>query len=173
MAEPFVGEIRMVGFTYPPRGWAFCDGQVINISQNMTLYALLGSAYGGDGLNTFGLPDLRGRTPIHVGSSGGANHLRGEHSGEETHKLSDTETAKHSHAFKLSTTDASLPRASNANNSVLASASIDMYRSGSGNTTLIPDTISTVGAGQTHENMQPTQVVNFCIAMQGFAPTRN
>ena len=173
MSEPFLAEIRMVGFNFVPRGWAFCDGQILPINQNQALYSLLGTTYGGDGRTSFGLTDLRGRTPIHVGSSGGSDHPLGQKGGEETHTLSAAEMPQHTHAFNVATADATGQQASAADNSVLAKANADMYRSGAGDTPLIPATIFSVGGGQGHDNMQPTLVVNFCIALQGLFPSRH
>ena len=95
MSEPFLAEVRMVGFNFAPRGWAFCDGQILPMNQNQSLYSLLGTTYGGDGRTSFALPDLRGRTPIHVGSTGGVFHSLGQKSGEETHTLSASEMPLH------------------------------------------------------------------------------
>ena len=173
MSEPFLAEVRMVGFNFAPRGWAFCDGQILPINQNQSLYSLLGTTYGGDGRTSFALPDLRGRTPIHVGSSNGGTHLLGQKSGEESHTLSAAEMPQHTHQFKVATADATLQRADNANNSVLAKANVDMYRAGTPNTALISNTISSVGGSQAHNNMQPTLAVNFCIALQGLFPSRD
>ena len=102
MSEPFLAEVRMVGFNFAPRGWAFCDGQILPINQNQSLYSLLGTTYGGDGRTSFALPDLRGRTPIHVGSSNGSSHRLGQKSGEETHILSVNEMPQHTHVAKAS-----------------------------------------------------------------------
>ena len=173
MSEPFLAEVRIVGFNFAPRGWAFCDGQILPINQNQSLYSLLGTTYGGDGRTSFALPDLRGRTPIHVGASNGTDHRQGQKGGEETHTLSVAEMPQHTHQFKVATADATLQRADNANDSVLAKANVDMYRSGAGNTSLIPATVSSVGLGNAHNNMQPSLAVNFCIALRGLFPSRN
>ena len=168
MSEPFLAEIRIVGFNFAPRGWAFCDGQILPINQNQSLYSLLGTTYGGDGRTSFALPDMRGRTPIHVGNG----HREGQKSGEESHNLSVAEMPNHTHQFKVATADATLQRADNANNSVLAKANVDMYRSG-GSTSLNSATISSTGLGNAHNNMQPSIAVNFCIALRGLFPSRN
>ena len=174
MSEPFLAEVRMVGFNFAPRGWAFCDGQILPINQNPSLYSLLGTTYGGDGRTSFALPDLRGRTPIHVGQAdGGAQHALGLKGGEETHTLAAAEMPRHTHQFKAASAAATLQRAANSNDSVLAAANVDMYRAGAGNTTLTPATVSTVGGGQAHNNMQPTLTVSFCIALQGLFPSRS
>ena len=96
MSEPFLAEIRIVGFTFAPRGWAFCDGQILPINQNQSLYSLLGTTYGGDGRTSFALPDLRGRVPIHTGRyNGGFDYTLGEEGGEETHALTEAEIPQH------------------------------------------------------------------------------
>lgn len=171
MSEPFLAEIRMVGFNFAPRGWAFCDGQILPINQNQSLYSLLGTTYGGDGRTSFALPDLRGRTPIHVGSSNGTNHTIGSKSGEETHTLSAAEMPLHQHNLKGSTSTADAPIPTNF---VLASPNTDVYSNQGGATvTLANGSVSNVGDGQSHENMQPYLAVNFCIALQGLFPSRN
>ncbi len=173
MSEPFLAEVRMVGFDFAPRGWAFCDGQLLPIAQNEALYSLLGTTYGGDGRTSFGLPDLRGRTPIHVGSSGGSAITLGEGGGEERHTLSAAEMPRHTHPFNVASAAATGQQASPASDSVLARASVDLYRSDAGDTPLNAATISTAGGGQPHNNMQPTVAVNLCIALQGVFPSRS
>ena len=173
MSEPFLAEIRIMGFNFAPRGWAFCDGQILPINQNQSLYSLLGTTYGGDGRTSFALPDMRGRTPIHVGASNGAAHLQGQRGGEEAHTLSSAEMPRHTHDFKVATADATLQRATPTNDAVLAKANVDMYRTGAGNTTLTAATIPSYGSGQAHNNMQPSIALNFCIALQGLFPSRN
>lgn len=172
MSEPFLAEVRIVGFNFAPRGWAFCDGQILPISQNQSLYSLLGTTYGGDGRTSFALPDLRGRTPIHVGSSNGTIHLLGQKGGEETHTLNAAEMPQHNHTVQASSTaaDTVLPGAH-----VLArTTAADIYRDQLSNlVNLSSATVVSVGGGQAHNNMQPTLVLNFCIALQGLFPSRN
>jgi microcystin-dependent protein len=177
MSEPFLAEIKMVGFNFAPRRWAFCDGQILPINQNQSLYSLLGTTYGGDGRTTFALPGLRGRTPIHVGQDGGASHTLGSKGGEESHFLSVAEMPAHDHVAQASTNDATLGNpagGTGAGNNVLAKANIDMYRQhdATTQTDLNAGMIGTVG-GQPHNNMQPYLAVNFCIALQGLFPSRN
>jgi len=173
MSEPFLAEVRIVGFNFAPRGWAFCDGQILPINQNQSLYSLLGTTYGGDGRTSFALPDLRGRTPIHVGrSNGGESHQLGSKSGEETHTLSVSEMPQHAHSLSASRDQgtADIPRAGQ----VLARSARDVYRDQvTSLTPLIPAAITHVGGGQAHENMQPYLALNFCIALQGLFPSRN
>lgn len=168
MSEPFLAEIRMFGFNFPPRGWALCDGQIVPINQNQSLYSLLGTTYGGDGRTTFALPELRGRVPIHFGSSGGPDHTLGQKAGEETHSLTVAEIPPHDHAWNASTANGDTP--------VPTGELLGAYNNGydgTGDTTLRPGTIADGGAGQAHENMAPFQALSFCIALQGLFPSRN
>ncbi|NJN46233.1 MAG: phage tail protein [Candidatus Competibacteraceae bacterium] len=172
MSEPFLAEVRIVGFNFAPRGWAFCDGQILPINQNQSLYSLLGTTYGGDGRTSFALPDLRGRTPIHVGrSNGGADHRLGQKSGEETHTLAANEMPQHDHMLRASSTDANT---GTPTNHVLArSTTPEAYRDTSSLAAMQAGSITNVGGGQAHENMQPYIALNFCIALQGLFPSRN
>lgn len=160
----------MVGFNFAPRGWAFCDGQILPISQNQSLYSLLGTTYGGDGRTSFALPDLRGRTPIHVGrSNGGQDHQLGQKGGDETHTLSANEMPQHTHQARAAEADANT---ADPEGNVLARA-LNLYESPGTLVELRPGTVANTGGGQAHNNMQPTLVVNFCIALQGLFPSRN
>ena len=170
MSEPFLAEVRIVGFNFPPRGWALCDGQILPINQNQSLYSLLGTTYGGDGRTSFALPDLRGRTPIHVG--GGIT--QGERSGEETHILSEAETPSHSHGAKASSSTAS---SSSGSANLLGVGGggrrpLTPYGSLTQTTPLTNGQVSNTG-GQAHNNMQPYLALNFVIALQGLFPSRN
>lgn len=168
MSEPFLAEIRIVGFNFAPRGWAFCDGQILPINQNQSLYSLLGTTYGGDGRTSFALPDLRGRTPIHVDGA----HREGQKSGEETHTLSAAEMPEHDHIAQASSQNANQ---NNPQNHVLGQA-LNFYVPASFGPTLqpiLPATVTNVGGGQAHNNLQPTLALNFCIALQGLFPSRN
>ena len=176
MSEPFLAEVRLVGFNFAPRGWAFCDGQILPINQNQSLYSLLGTTYGGDGRTSFALPDMRGRTPIHVGrSDGGDDHRLGQKSGEETHTLSAAEMPQHDHGFQATNNPAS---AAQPEGNVPAQAPLgvaEVYRtlSGSAQVNLGAGAIANAGGGQAHNNMQPYLAVYFCIALQGLFPSRN
>jgi len=171
MSEPFLAEIRMVGFNFPPRGWALCDGQILPINQNQSLYSLLGTTYGGDGRTSFALPDLRGRTPLHTGSSGGASHALGSRSGEETHTLAVTEIPQHTHQLRASASDGD---DINPAGHLLAREVGGLYAAGASALTPVQNgTVANAGGSQAHENMQPFLVLNFCIALQGLFPSRN
>ena len=170
MSEPFLAEIRMMGFNFAPRGWAFVDGQILPINQNQSLYSLLGNTYGGDGRTTFALPDLRGRTPLHVGDG----HTLGQRSGAETMTLSAAEIPSHSHGVKASSTAGN--NASPANTVLGAETGTEFaYRApeAASTTPLRAGTITNAGGGQAHDNMQPYLAVSFCIALQGLFPSRN
>lgn len=168
MAEPFLGEIQIFGFNWPPRGWALCDGQVMPINQNQSLYSLLGTTYGGDGRTTFALPDLRSRVPVHRGDG----HSLGSKTGAESVALTLSQLPNHTHALHASTTagDTKLP----VQNVSAASTNgnLNLYSSTT-DTTMAADAVAPVGNGQAHENMQPFLTVSFCIALQGLFPSRN
>lgn len=172
MSEPFLAEIRIVGFNFAPRGWAFCDGQILPINQNQSLYSLLGTTYGGDGRTSFALPDMRGRTPIHVGrSNGGAHHSEGEKSGEETHTLSVPEMPQHGHLTSGTSSPATTPTPGPAD--LPGQNAGAPYRAGATTQFMGTGTVTNVGGGQAHDNMQPYLALNFCIALQGLFPSRN
>jgi microcystin-dependent protein len=166
MAEPFLSELRIMSFNFAPKGWAQCNGQLLPINQNQALFALLGTTFGGDGRVNFALPDLRGRTPIHVGSG----HTLGEQGGEQAHTLSLSELPTHSHVANASS--ASSGGNDNPSNRVLGSVS-NMYHSPANLTTMDPGTITNVGGSQAHLNMQPFLTLTFCIALQGIFPSQN
>jgi microcystin-dependent protein len=174
MSEPFLAEIRIVGFNFAPRGWAFCDGQILPINQNQSLYSLLGTTYGGDGRTSFALPDIRGRSAIHVGrADGGQIHTLGSKTGEETHTLTSNEMPQHTHSTKASSAigDSPVPTSN-----VLASSLNEAYRGFTSEADLVSlkaGTVANVGGGQAHNNMQPYLALNYCIALQGLFPSRN
>lgn len=169
MSEPFLAEIRIVGFNFAPRGWALCDGQLLPINQHQSLYSLLGATYGGDGQTSFGLPDLRGRTPIHVGNG----RTEGDSLGEEMHTVSAAELPQHGHAARASEAAATEPTVTGAGNEVIAAAGAPVYQDAVNLTTMAGGSVSGAGGGQAHENMQPYMTLNFCIALQGLFPSRN
>jgi len=179
MSEPFIGEIKMVGFNFAPRGWALCDGQLLPISQNTALFSLLGTTYGGDGRTTFGLPDLRGRVPTHQGTGPGLTNRRiGEKIGTEYVTLNVAQMPSHNHAATgalAANSDGASTTAAVGN--VLAEADENTYTSEAANENMqsgtVSVTVSNAGGGQPHNNMQPTLCINFVIALVGLFPSRN
>jgi microcystin-dependent protein len=165
MAEPFLSELRIMSFNFPPKGWAMCDGQLLPINQNQALFSLLGTTFGGDGRVNFGLPDLRGRTPIHVG----AGHTLGEKGGEQAHTVALSELPQHTHAMSASSTNADV--VSPVDNVVAQSS--QLYGPTAQLTTLDPSTNGATGGSQAHLNMQPFLTLTFCIALQGIFPSPN
>jgi microcystin-dependent protein len=165
MAEPFLSEIRIMSFVYAPKGWALANGQLLPINQNQALFSLLGTTFGGDGRVNFALPDLRGRTPIHVGTG----HTLGERGGEQAHTLSIAELPTHTH---VATATSALADTNNPTGNLLAGVN-NGYAAALALTSLIPSTISGVGGSQAHLNMQPFLTLNFCIALQGIFPSPN
>jgi microcystin-dependent protein len=172
MSEPFLGEVKIFGFNFAPRGWATCDGQILPINQTQSLYSLLGTTFGGDGRTSFALPDLRGRVPMHMGSSGGPSFTMGNKAGEENHTLSAQEMPAHTHTMRASNAPGTSDHAEGA---FLAGSENHLYDAGGGGAAALNQaSVSTVpGSGQSHDNMQPYQVVNICIALQGTFPSRN
>ncbi len=173
MAEPFLGEIKMVGFNFSPRGWAFCDGQLLPIAQNQALFSLLGTHYGGNGQTTFALPDLRGRTPVHPGNG----IALGQAAGTETVTLTQNEMPAHNHTWNASAAFANR-FAPTPNNliGVVPEANQGTGQIFSTPTNLVPmapEGVLPTGGNQPHPNMQPYLVLNFCIALQGIFPSRN
>jgi microcystin-dependent protein len=180
MANPFLGEVRPFAFSYAPVGWAMCDGQIMQISQNTALFSLLGTNFGGDGRSTFGLPDLRGRVPIHTdGYSGGGQYPIGIPGGVETVTLSLTELPAHNHTFVGTTAAADEKRpvagSAYATSATTGPVSPDQNYYGLANS-LVPinaATLTSVGENLSHTNLQPFRVINWCIALQGVFPPRS
>ncbi len=166
MAEPFLSEVRIFSFNFPPKGWALCNGQLLPINQNQALFSLLGTTYGGDGQTNFALPDLRGRAPLHLGSS----FVLGQRGGEEAHTISINEMPAHTH-----------PPNASANGPTVAPPTTNFWASNTGFTpygstgdvAMDPACISNTGGSQPHENRSPYLALNFCIALQGIFPSRD
>jgi microcystin-dependent protein len=171
MGEPFVGEIRMFGGSFAPAGWAFCSGQLLPISENDVLFTLIGTTYGGDGQETFALPDLQGRAPMHMGTAkSGTTYTEGEAAGVETVTLNANSTPIHTHAF-IASIDAA--NQTSPTNQVLAqSGQRAIYRESGTTTALAGTAISPVGGSQPHDNMQPFLVLSFIISLFGVFPTQ-
>ncbi|WP_309478795.1 phage tail protein [Brevibacillus agri] len=165
MSEPFLGEIRAFAFPFPMRGWALCDGSILQIAQHQALYSILGATYGGNGVTTFALPDLRGRVPVHTGNG----ITLGQAGGEEAHVLTIGEMPPHTHVAKPLSTSGSIGKAE-AN--VWAMTNVQAFAAAP-NATMRGDALGAAGGSQPHNNMQPYQVLNYCIAIQGIYPSRN
>jgi len=165
MAEPFLSEIRIVSFNFPPKGWAFCNGQLLPINQNQALFSLLGTTYGGDGRTTFALPNLQGRMPVHFGQG----LVLGETGGEASVTLTTAQLPAHTHLAQGVSTKAAAP--SPAGNAWATSTS-NPYSNAS-NTTMESSNVTSQGGGQAHNNMPPYLALNFVIALQGIFPSQN
>ncbi len=167
MSEPFLGEIIMFGGNFAPRGWAFCSGQLLAISSNQSLFSLLGTTFGGDGRTTFGLPELRGRAPVHP-----ANIGLGQKGGAETVTLNANELPDHNHKAQAASADATT---GDTAGNVLAQVSIaaNVYGDPTNLVAMNPAAVADTGGGQSHTNLQPFLAVSFIIALQGIFPSRN
>jgi microcystin-dependent protein len=181
MSEPFLSEIKLVSFNFPPKGWALCNGQFLSINQNQALFALLGTTYGGDGQTTFALPNLRGRVPIHEGNG----HTLGEAAGSTSVTINIQQLPTHLHTMSARAENALLNVAGTipASNKSLAQAVVSLqnnqtspaqlYGTGAVNSSLSAKAVSSVGGSQPHNNMMPYLVLNFIIALQGIFPSQN
>jgi microcystin-dependent protein len=172
MADPFVAEIRIFPFNFAPRGWAFCNGQLMPISQNTALFALLGTTYGGDGKSNFALPNLQGATPLHPGQGAGLS-LRdlGQQGGSEYVTLLQSEIPMHSHILRSSADDGDL-NTPGGQRVLAASLNGQAYGPAANQTSMSMNTLALAGGSAPHNNMQPYLTVNFCIALQGIFPSR-
>jgi len=165
VATPFLSEIRIMAFNFPPKGWALCNGQLLPINQNQALFSLLGTTYGGDGRTNFALPNLQGRVPLHRGSG----YVQGQAGGEQSHTLVVGEEPIHTHSVlgTITAGDSPIPGGN------YLGAANNLYAPLANPTTLHPSTIGNAGSSAPHENMQPYLVLSFCIALQGVFPTQN
>ena len=169
MGDPFIGDIRMFGGNFAPRGYALCDGQLLSISQNDALFSLFGTIYGGDGRTSFGLPDLRGRVPIHKGSGPGLSpRTIGRKLGAENVTLTVNELPSHGHPL---TASQSAANSADPVGHTLAVAEGDVYNGEDADSIMGFESIGVVGGDQRHTNLQPFQVINFIVALQGVYPS--
>lgn len=167
MAEPFLSEIRLFSFSFAPKGWALCNGQLLPINQNQALFSLLGTTYGGDGRVNFALPDLRGRAPVHTGDG----VMLGERGGEQAHTLSIAELPAHTHVVQGSSATATL---NTPVNNLWATSNLTPYTDNlSALGAMQAGSVTNAGGSQPHLNMQPFLTLNFCIALQGIFPSPN
>lgn len=165
MAEPFLSEIRIMSFNFPPKGWAFCNGQLLPINQNQALFSLLGTTYGGNGQTNFALPNFQGKVPMHVGNG----HTLGETGGETAHTVTQSEMPAHTHQWAATTADGT---GTNPSGQFFGKAVNNLYGA-TADTPLSPATVGNAGGSQAHENMQPYLALSFCIALQGIFPSPN
>jgi microcystin-dependent protein len=168
MSQPFVAEITIYPFNFAPKGWAFCRGQLLPISQNTALFSLLGTMYGGNGQTTFALPNLQGRVPIHMGSS----FTLGQVGGETAHTLTMSEMTQHDHVYNASSVAANT-NTPTSSLGLAASAGSFLYGAPANLTPMNALAVSFVGGSQPHNNMQPYATISFCIALQGIFPSQN
>jgi len=171
MADPFVAEIRIFPFNFAPKGWAWCDGQLLPLSQNTALFSLLGTTYGGNGNSNFALPDLQGRAPMHPGQGPGLSlHDLGETGGSETVTLLESEIPSHSHAWRASAADAT--NSTPAGEMLATGVGIGQYAAPGPLVSLNANALAPAGGDQPHNNLQPYLTFYFCIALQGVFPPR-
>jgi microcystin-dependent protein len=171
MSQPYVGEIRLFAGNFAPNGWAFCDGQLLSIAENEVLFDLIGTTYGGDGVNTYALPDLRGRVPVHQGNSGQSNYVIGQNGGVENVTLAANQMPQHRHAMLASTSPAA---ATHGPSEVLgSSATMHLYGSGTPNMAMDPNAITPVGGNQPHDNMPPFVALSFIVSLFGIFPSQS
>ena len=170
-AEPFVGEIRMFAGNYAPRDWAFCNGQILPIAEYVTLYSLLGTTYGGDGVNTFGLPDLRGRVPLHAGTGPGLTpRYLGQRGGQERVTLTVSQIPAHTHQAQASS---EAPDTTSPEDAVPAEkVRTNLYSSGQADVNMGTTAIANTGGNQAHDNMQPFLAIHYIICFNGIYPPR-
>jgi microcystin-dependent protein len=171
--DPFVAEIRIFPFNFAPRGWAWCDGQLLPLSQNTALFSLLGTTYGGNGKSNFALPDLQGRAPMHPGQGPGLSlHDLGETGGSETVSLLESEIPSHSHALESSASFVGSNNDPTGNVLSKAAAGLNAYAAPGALVTMSDNSLAPAGGDQPHNNLQPYLTFYFCIALQGVFPPR-
>jgi microcystin-dependent protein len=168
MSQPFLSEIKIVSFNFPPKGWAFCNGQFLPINQNQALFSLLGTTYGGNGQTTFALPNLRGRAPMHMGNG----HTLGEAAGSTSVTINIQQLPTHVHFLSASNTSTNGGIVAGSDK-LLGNAGTSIYTNAQNIVAMLPQCVSSVGGSQPHNNMMPYLVLNFIIALQGIFPSRN
>lgn len=171
MANPYIGEIRMFAGNFAPNGWGFCDGSLVPISEYETLFNLIGTTYGGDGQETFALPDLRGRIPIHQGVQGPNNYVLGESAGVEQVTLNTNQMPTHNHPFVCANVTSNSPNPSN--NLIGLSSKIQTFYADNPNMTMNTNALTQAGGSQPHDNFMPYLCLNFIISFFGIFPTSN
>jgi microcystin-dependent protein len=173
VSSPFIGEIRMFAGNFAPAGWMFCDGQLLPISENDALFTLIGTTYGGDGEETFALPNLQSRVPIHMGNNAGTTFQIGEMAGVEAVTLTSQQIPTHTHPFMATINPASSNSPTNTLPALTEAATIRPYGTDNPAVNLAPTAISPAGGSQPHENVQPFQCINYIISLFGVFPTQN
>jgi len=168
MSQPYVGQLMLASFNFPPRGWALCNGQLMPINQNQALFSLLGTTFGGNGVQTFALPNLQGATPVGVGNG----IVAGQVGGESSHTLTANEVPTHTHLLN-SVSPATSGKVDLAGGAFLAGSGANDFTTASNLAALHPATLATVGGSQSHENRQPYLVMSWCIALSGVFPSQN
>lgn len=169
MSEPFLSEIKLVSFNFPPKGWALCNGQLLPINQNQALFSLLGTTYGGNGQTNFALPNLRGRVPIHEGNG----HTLGEAAGSTAVTVNQQQMPQHVHFLQGSSSPGNAPGPATPSSNVLANSVNQIYGPPANLVAANPGSVTNVGGSQPHNNMMPYLVLNFIIALQGIFPSQN
>jgi microcystin-dependent protein len=167
MGTPFMGEIKIISWNFPPKGWAFCNGQFLPINQNQALFSLFGTMYGGNGQTTFALPDFRGRAPIHVGNG----FVQGQKAGQEAHTVTLSEMPQHNHIASASSN--ATPNAGSPVGNFLCANAGNLYGTFANVTAMAGTSVTNTGGSQPHNNLQPYLVLNFIVALQGVFPSQN
>ncbi len=170
MSQPFVGEVRTVAFNFAPAGWAQCNGQLLAIAQNTTLFSLIGTTYGGDGVNTFGLPNLQGRIPVHQGTGSQGTFVIGQEAGTETVTLQISQMPAHAHMLNAQSGGGTQPSPSGG---VWANSPLDQFSTAAPTTQMASSSLQVSGGSQPHDNMPPFLCINFVISLFGIYPSRN
>ncbi len=172
MGQPYIGEIRLAGFNFAPQGWAFCNGQLLPISEFDALFALLGTIYGGDGVNTFALPDLQGRVPIHQGTNQGFTVVPGQKTGTETVTLISQQIPNHVHSSTQCSSKGGGSGTPTANSIWAVSAKGGLYGNNAPSVNMAANALTNTGGNQPHENRQPSLAINYIISLFGIFPTQ-